>query len=77
MERLADASFSARQRWRWRWRWRYLAKGTPRVELEVLVTKDPVTTTWHATARTRVLRDGEELLVADRLRAVFLEGARR
>ena len=47
------------------------------MELEVIVTQDPDTTTWHATARTRVLRDGEELLVADRLRAVFLERARR
>lgn len=54
-----------------------LAKGTPRVELEVIITKDRETTVWHATARTRVLRDGEELLVADRLRAVFLEAGRR
>lgn len=54
-----------------------LAQGTPRVELEVIYTKDRGTTTWHATARTRVLRDGEELLVADRLRTVFLEAARR
>ena len=54
-----------------------LIKGTPRVELEVIITKDRDTTTWHATARTRVLRDGEELQVADRLRAVFLEAGRR
>jgi L-seryl-tRNA(Ser) seleniumtransferase len=54
-----------------------LIKGTPRVELEVIITKDRDTTTWHATARTRVLRDGEEVLVADRLRAVFLEAGRR
>ncbi len=53
-----------------------LAKGTPRVELEVIVTKDRDTSVWHATARTRVLRDGEELLVADRLRTVFLEAGR-
>lgn len=54
---------------------RALASGTPRVELEVIVTQDGGTTVWHATARTRVLRDGEELLVAQRLREVFL-GAR-
>ena len=54
---------------------RALASGTPRVELEVIITQDRGTTTWHATARTRVLRDGEELLVAKRLREVF-EAAR-
>jgi seryl-tRNA(Sec) selenium transferase len=54
---------------------RALADGTPRVELEVIITQDRGTTTWHATARTRVLRDGEELLVAKRLREVF-EAAR-
>ena len=52
-----------------------LATGTPRVELEVIITQDRGTTAWHATARARVLRDGEELLVAQRLREVF-EGAR-
>jgi seryl-tRNA(Sec) selenium transferase len=52
-----------------------LAQGSPRVELEVIVTQERGTSTWHATARTRVLRDGEELLVARRLREVF-EGAR-
>lgn len=50
---------------------RELTNGSPRVELEVIVTQDQGTTTWHATARTRVLRDGEELLVALRLREVF------
>jgi L-seryl-tRNA(Ser) seleniumtransferase len=54
---------------------RALAEGTPRVELEVIITQDRGTTTWHATARTRVLRDGEELLVAKRVREVF-EAAR-
>jgi L-seryl-tRNA(Ser) seleniumtransferase len=53
---------------------RALAAGSPRIELEVIVTQDRGTTVWHATARTRVLRDGEELLVARRLREVF-EGA--
>ncbi len=48
-----------------------LAGGAPKVELEVIVTKDQGTRTWHATARTRVLRDGEEMLVAKRLREVF------
>ncbi|MGQ0647490.1 MAG: hypothetical protein ACT4P7_07945 [Gemmatimonadaceae bacterium] len=48
-----------------------LATGSPKVELEVIMTQDRGTTTWHATARTRVLRDGEELLVAQRLREVF------
>ena len=52
-----------------------LASGEPRVQLEVIITQDRATTVWHATARTRVLRDGEELLVAQRLREVFL-GAR-
>jgi len=50
---------------------RALASGNPRVELEVIVTQDRGTPVWHATARTRVLRDGEELLVAKRLREVF------
>jgi L-seryl-tRNA(Ser) seleniumtransferase len=51
-----------------------LAQGAPRVELEVIITQDRGTTVWHATARARVLRDGEELLVAQRVREVF-EGA--
>lgn len=55
---------------------RQLADGSPRVELEVIVTQDRGTTTWHATARTRVLRDGEELLVARRLREVFAAARR-
>ena len=48
-----------------------LASGEPRVQLEVIVTQDEGTKTWHATARTRVLRDGEEMLVAKRVREVF------
>jgi seryl-tRNA(Sec) selenium transferase len=51
---------------------RALVSGTPRVELEVIITQDRATSTWQATARTRVLRDGEELLVAKRLREVFM-----
>jgi L-seryl-tRNA(Ser) seleniumtransferase len=54
-----------------------LAEGKPRVELEVIVTQDRGTSRWHATARTRVLRDGEELLVAKRLREVFVAAERR
>jgi L-seryl-tRNA(Ser) seleniumtransferase len=49
-----------------------LLAGSPRVRLEVILTQDKGTSVWHATARTRVLRDGEELLVARRLREVFL-----
>ena len=49
-----------------------LSQGSPRVQLEVILTQEHGTTIWHATARTRVLRDGEELLVARRLREVFL-----
>jgi len=56
---------------------RALADGKPRVELEVIVTQDRGTTRWHATARTRVLRDGEEILVAKRLREVFVAAQRR
>jgi L-seryl-tRNA(Ser) seleniumtransferase len=48
-----------------------LKNGKPRVELEVIVTNDRGTSIWHATARTRVLRDGEEMQVAARLRDVF------
>jgi seryl-tRNA(Sec) selenium transferase len=48
-----------------------LAAGSPRVQVEVIVTEDKGTSIWHATARTRVLRDGEEVLVARRLREVF------
>lgn len=55
---------------------RELASGSPRVELEVIITQDRGTSVWHATARTRVLRDGEELLVAARLREVFEGHAR-
>jgi seryl-tRNA(Sec) selenium transferase len=51
---------------------RALTAGTPRVELEVIITQDQGAPVWHATARTRVLRDGEELLVAKRLRDVFV-----
>lgn len=51
---------------------RELAAGTPRLELEVIITQDRGTPVWHATARTRVLRDGEEILVAKRLREVFM-----
>jgi seryl-tRNA(Sec) selenium transferase len=51
---------------------RALTAGTPRVELEVIITQDQGAPVWHATARTRVLRDGEELLVAKRLREVFV-----
>ena len=54
-----------------------LVEGKPRVELEVIVTQDRGTTRWHATARTRVLRDGEELLVAKRLREVFVAAGSR
>jgi L-seryl-tRNA(Ser) seleniumtransferase len=49
-----------------------LATGRPRVELEGIITREPGAAVWHATARTRLLRDGEELLVAARLREVFL-----
>jgi seryl-tRNA(Sec) selenium transferase len=52
---------------------RKLAEGSPRVELEVIITQERGTTIWHATARTRVLRDGEEALVARRIREVFEE----
>ncbi len=50
---------------------RELVRGSPRVELEVIITQDRGTRVWHATARTRLLRDGEEMLVARRLREVF------
>jgi L-seryl-tRNA(Ser) seleniumtransferase len=55
---------------------RALVDGHPRVQLEVIITKDPATTRWHATARTRTMRDGEELLVAARLREVFTAARR-
>jgi hypothetical protein len=47
-----------------------LASGVPRIQLE-LSGQDRGTQRWHATARTRLLRDGEELLVARRLREIF------
>src|SRR6185295_14399876 len=47
-----------------------LASGSPRIQLE-LSGQDRGTERWHATARTRLLRDGEELLVARRLREIF------
>lgn len=53
-----------------------LSGGKPRVQLEVILTNDRGTTIWHATARTRVLRDGEEDRVADRLRQVFQSAVR-
>ena len=49
--------------------------GTPKVEMEVVITKETSAAIWHATARARVLRDGEELLVAARLREVFQAAA--
>jgi seryl-tRNA(Sec) selenium transferase len=55
---------------------RRLAQGNPRVELEVIITKDSDAPIWHATARTRTMRDGEEIRVADRLREVFLEAGK-
>jgi seryl-tRNA(Sec) selenium transferase len=48
-----------------------LKDGNPRVELEVMITQDKGTSIWRAIARTRVMRDGEEDLVAARLREVF------
>ena len=51
---------------------RELTRGSPRVELEVIITQSRATGHWQATARTRVLRAGEETLVADRLREVFM-----
>lgn len=47
-----------------------LASGSPRIQLE-LSGQEPGTRRWRATARTRLLRDGEELLVARRLREIF------
>lgn len=47
-----------------------LASGSPRIQLE-MGSQDRGTKRWHATARTRLLRDGEELLVARRLRTIF------
>jgi seryl-tRNA(Sec) selenium transferase len=49
-----------------------LKDGHPRVELEVMITQDKGTSIWRAIARTRVMREGEELMVAGRLREVFL-----
>jgi seryl-tRNA(Sec) selenium transferase len=53
-----------------------LAAGSPRVRLAVLMGEDKGTTVWHAMARTRLLRDGEEVLVAQRVREVFLAAGR-
>jgi L-seryl-tRNA(Ser) seleniumtransferase len=54
-----------------------LVEGKPRVELEVIISKEREAPIWHATARTRVLRDGEELLVAGRLREIFQDAAKK
>jgi seryl-tRNA(Sec) selenium transferase len=53
-----------------------LAAGSPRVRLDGRAGQDNGTTVWHALARTRLLRDGEELLVARRVREVFLAAGR-
>ncbi len=53
-----------------------LAAGSPRVRLDGRAAQDKGTTVWHALARTRLLRDGEELLVARRVREVFLAAGR-
>ena len=50
-----------------------LSSGTPKLELE-FISQQSGTKVWRATARTRQLRDGEEMLVAQRLREIF-EGA--
>src|SRR5205823_2180101 len=47
-----------------------LSSGTPKLELE-FISQQSGTKVWHATARTRQLRDGEEMLVARRLREIF------
>jgi seryl-tRNA(Sec) selenium transferase len=54
-----------------------LSEGSPRVQLEVILTQDKGTSVWHATARTRLLRDGEEQLIADRLKEVFTTAVAR
>ena len=52
-----------------------LGGGTPKLELE-FISKQAGTSLWRATARTRQLRDGEEPLVARRLKEIF-EGAKK
>lgn len=47
-----------------------LTSGSPRIALDG-ISQERGTTVWHAIARTRLLRDGEELAVARRLREVF------
>ena len=53
-----------------------MKEGDPRIEIGVVIMGSVGGTAWNATVRTRLLRGGEEVLVARRLRDVF-EGVAR
>ncbi len=53
-----------------------MKEGDPRIEIGVVIMGSVGGTAWNATVRTRLLRGGEEVLVARRLRNMF-EGVAR
>jgi hypothetical protein len=52
---------------------RAMLDGSPRIQTDGMPVETPGSHDLRLTIRTRVLREGEELLVADRLRQIFLE----
>ena len=56
---------------------RAMLDGSPRIQTDSLPVATPGSNELRLTVRTRVLREGEELLVADRLREIFLGAASR
>lgn len=52
--------------------WRAMQEGSPRIQTDGMPQPVPNSDNLRLTVRTRVLREGEEILVADRLREIFL-----
>jgi L-seryl-tRNA(Ser) seleniumtransferase len=52
--------------------WQAMQEGSPRIQTDGMPMAVPGTNELRLTVRTRVLREGEELLVGDRLREIFL-----
>jgi hypothetical protein len=55
--------------------YRAMLDGSPRIQTDFRPLPVPGTNELRLTVRTRVLREGEEVLVADRLREIFVSAA--
>jgi hypothetical protein len=55
---------------------RAMLDGSPRIQTDGMPIATPGTNELRLTVRTRVLREGEEILVAERLREIFTEAAK-